>query len=198
MRLDLWTPAPENTFVWFHQALSVGPSVVLSRLQKVSTRLKNGVQSWQLPIWSLAQVCRKRENRRRSQFEQQQIYQGEREGSDCSCQNETRPRLKSLQMLFQRCLQLCLLFVSKEGVWWYFFISDYFQFFLNVYVCLFCKMLTHRQETPMLMSSSKRHHTCKNQQSSSQTIILVSDTPHPSDRAIIRLKSWSLISALKV
>lgn len=170
---------------------------------KSSAEGLNKIEKWSavLAVANLefsSSVWKKRKNWRRSQFEQQQIYQGEREGSDCSCQNETRPRLKSLQMLFRRCLQLCLLFVSKEGVWWYFFISDHFQFFLNVYVFLFCKMLTHRQETPMQMSSSTWQHTDKNQQSSSQTIILVSDTRHPSDQAIIRLKSWSLISALKI
>lgn len=103
---------------------------------KLSAEGLNKIEKWSavLAVANLefsSSVWKKRKNWRRSQFEQQQIYQGEREGSDCSCQNETRPKLKSLQMLFRRCLQLCLLFVSKEGVWWYFFISDHFQFFLK-------------------------------------------------------------------
>lgn len=79
-------------------------------------------------------VEKKRKNWKRSQFEQQQIYQGKIEGSYCSCQNETRPSLKSLRCFLETTPAVLVVCIERRwvAILLPFFHQLPFRFFLNV------------------------------------------------------------------
>ena len=77
-------------------------------------KMEKRARSWQLPIWSLARVWRKRERAEREVNLKNNKYTGG-ELSYCSCQNEAGASLQITSQAFSRCPQLCFLLVLSEG-----------------------------------------------------------------------------------
>lgn len=127
-------------FIWFCLA-----SLCITKLYTISlNQAENWVQSWQLPIWSLAPVGRKKERtEKRSQFEQQQIYQKKNWGEPLQLQKWDKTQLQITSDALWRWPQLCCSFVEAMT-----FIHQWLLWFSSI-MCssyFFAKMMLLRQE----------------------------------------------------
>lgn len=140
MRLNLWTPALRQHFLKTCLILSGCVWQASCRIKRSTEGLnttENGVRSWRLPIWSLAQVWRKREGTEREvDLDNNKQTGGKLRGATVAA--KMRPSLKSLQVLFGDASS-CACYLSWKKVSGDTPPDFFFFFFQNVCEFLFSK-----------------------------------------------------------